>query len=101
MREYLKELSEYLISLKDNGFEILNNETTIRIQNDRPFKLEEVKDDLIPFIHILNDDHDIIVRVKGYSKFKLFGLLKLIIPLSFTIKHLLFKTKICNRNYSN
>lgn len=76
MREYLRELSMHLVSLKDNGFEILNNETTIRVQNDRPFNLSEVKDDLIPFIHILNSDHDIVVRVKGYRKFKLFGLLK-------------------------
>ena len=75
MRGYLKELSEYLISLKDNGFQITCNDTTIRISG-KMFEYDEVKDDIIPFIHLMRSDHDIVVIITGHTRFKFFGLIK-------------------------
>lgn len=76
MREYIKELSNHLISLKDNGFDILSNTNTIRITNDRTFKYSEIKDDLIPFIHIMISDHNIEIKATGHTRFKFYGLIK-------------------------
>jgi len=55
--------NDYLVSLIDDGFEIwvmlVKNYTMIRIDTNNKFNWDDVKDYIIPFIILLNDDQDI------------------------------------------
>lgn len=75
MRDYLLGLSNHLISLKDDGYKIICNNTSITITNDYFFTYDLIKTELIPFITYLDKDHDIIIKVNGYTKSKFFGII--------------------------